>query len=105
MRVNSITLIGRALRDPETRYYESGSVRTVIALAVNRRGIGEAPDLFPLELWGKLAQEAADTVRKGALIGIIGSLRRDVLPEAPEQPVHVRVDRLELLGRPQEAVA
>lgn len=104
MSVNSITLVGRAVRDPEAHYYESGSVRVTIVMAVNRRSDADAPDLFPLELWGKQAQVAADYVRKGALIGVIGSLRREALAEAPELPVYVRVDRLELLGAPRESL-
>lgn len=101
--MNSITLVGRAAGDPEVRYYESGSVRAVFTLLVNRRG--QAPDAFGLELWGKQAQSAADTVRKGALVGIIGELKRGYGDPIDEAQVYIRVDRLELLGKPQEVVA
>jgi len=37
MGVNSITLVGRAGRDPEVRYFESGSMVANLTLAVNRR--------------------------------------------------------------------
>ena len=40
MGVNSITLVGRAGRDPEVRYFESGSVVANLTLAVNRRSSG-----------------------------------------------------------------
>lgn len=104
MRVNSITLVGRAGSDPEVRYYESGSVRAVFDLLVTRRG-GDHPDVFPLEIRGKQAQVAADTVRKGSLIGIIGSIHRQPTEDRPEGAIYVRVDRLELLGAPQAVVA
>jgi single-strand DNA-binding protein len=100
--MNSITLIGRAGRDPEVRYLESGSVVANLTLAVNRRSRDEEPDWFNLEIWGKQAQVAADYVRKGSLLGIIGSFKLDrwtdrSTGEERSKPV-IRVDRLELLG-------
>merc|ERR1711934_47099 len=77
MGVISVTLVGRAGRDDE-------------------------PDWFNLEIWGKQAQVAADYVKKGALLGIIGSFKLDRWTdrssgEERSKPV-IRVDRLELLG-------
>ncbi|MEN9878282.1 MAG: hypothetical protein RLZZ158_1321 [Cyanobacteriota bacterium] len=102
MGVNSVTLVGRAGRDPEVRYFESGSVVANLTLAVNRRSRDDEPDWFNLEIWGKQAQVAADYVKKGSLLGIIGSLKLDrwtdrASGEERSKPV-VRVDRLELLG-------
>jgi single-strand DNA-binding protein len=77
MGVNSITLVGRAGRDPEVRYFESGSVVANLTLAVNRRSRDDEPDWFNLEIWGKQAQVAADYVRKGSLLGVIGSFKLD----------------------------
>ena len=107
MSINSITLVGRAGRDPEVRYFESGNVVANLTLAVNRRSRDDEPDWFNLEIWGKQAQVAADYVRKGALIGIIGSLKFDrwtdkVSGEQRSKPV-IRVDRLELLGSKRDA--
>lgn len=34
--VNAVILVGRAGRDPEMRYFESGRVKTTFSLAVNR---------------------------------------------------------------------
>ena len=102
MGVNSITLVGRAGRDPEVKYFESGSVVANLTLAVNRRSRDDEPDWFNLEIWGKQAQVAADYVRKGSLVGIIGSFTLDrwtdrASGEERTRPV-IRVDRLELLG-------
>jgi single-strand DNA-binding protein len=107
MGVNSVTLVGRAGRDPEVRYFESGSVVANLTLAVNRRGRDEEPDWFNLEIWGKQAQVAADYVRKGSQLGIIGSFKLDrwtdrTTGEERSKPV-VRVDRLELLGSKRDA--
>ncbi len=102
MSVNSVSLVGRAGRDPEVRYFESGSVVANLAIAVNRRSREDEPDWFNLEIWGKQAQIAADFVKKGSLIGITGSLKIDTwndraTGQARYKPV-VRVDRLDLLS-------
>ena len=102
MAINSVTLVGRAGRDPEVRYFESGTVVANLTMAVNRRNRDDEPDWFNLEIWGKQAQVAADYVKKGSLIGITGSFKLDSWKdrntgEDRSKPV-VRVDRLELLG-------
>ncbi len=102
MSVNSVSLVGRAGRDPEVRYFESGSIVANLAIAVNRRSRDEEPDWFNLEIWGKQAQVAADYINKGSLIGIIGSFKLDQWKDKKTgedrfKPV-IRVDRLELLG-------
>ena len=102
MPINSVNLVGRAGRDPEVSYFESGTVVANLTMAVNRRNRDDEPDWFNLEIWGKQAQVAADYVKKGALIGITGSFKLDSWKdrntgEDRNKPV-VRVDRLELLG-------
>jgi len=109
MGVNSVTLVGRAGRDPEVRYFESGSMVANLTMAVNRRSNNDEPDWFNLEIWGKQAQVAADYVRKGSLLGIIGSFKLDrwtdrSTGEERTKPV-IRVDRLELLGSKRDAEA
>ena len=102
MEINTVNLVGRAGREPDVRYFESGSTVANFTLAVNRRSRDEEPDWFNLEIWGKQAQIAADYVRKGSLIGITGSLKIDSWKdkntgEDRDKPV-IRVDRLNLLG-------
>ena len=105
--MNSVTLVGRAGRDPEVRYFESGSVVANFTLAVNRPFKDEDPDWFNLEIWGKQAQVAADYVRKGSLIGVIGNIRIEkwtdrATGQERSKPV-VRVDRLELMGSKKDS--
>jgi len=107
MGINSITLVGRAGRDPEVRYFESGTVVANLTMAVNRRNRDDEPDWFNLEIWGKQAQVAADYVKKGSLIGITGSFKMDSWKdrntgEDRNKPI-VRVDRLELLGSKRDS--
>ena len=107
MAINSVTLVGRAGRDPEVRYFESGTVVANLTMAVSRRNRDDEPDWFNLEIWGKQAQVAADYVKKGSLIGITGSFKLDSWKdrntgEDRNKPV-VRVDRLGLLGAKKDS--
>jgi single-strand DNA-binding protein len=106
--INIVSLVGRAGRDPEVRYFESGSMVANLSLAVNRMSRDEA-DWFNLEVWGKQAQVAADYVRKGSLLGITGSFKLELwndrsTGEERSKPV-IRVDRLDLLGSKRDSEA
>jgi single-strand DNA-binding protein len=103
MTINIVTLVGRVGTDPDVKYFESGSVKCNLTLAVDRRTRrDDKPDWFNLELWGKTAEVAANYVRKGSLIGVTGSLKFDHWQDrssgaARSKPV-IKVDRLDLLG-------
>lgn len=107
MSLNVVTLIGRVGTDPDMKYFESGSVKCRLTLAVNRwTRDGEQTDWFNLELWGKEAETAANYVRKGRLIGVKGALKFDTWSDRTtganrSSPV-IRVERLELLGSKQD---
>lgn len=103
MSINVVTLIGRVGTDPDIKYFESGSVKCKLTLAVNRRTReGEHTDWFNLELWGKTAQVAGDYVRKGKQIAVKGSLKfeswHDRNTGALRSTPVILVDQLELLG-------
>ncbi|OUL22438.1 single-stranded DNA-binding protein [Nostoc sp. 106C] len=103
MSINVVTLIGRVGNDPEIKYFESGSVKCRLTLAVNRRTKeGEHTDWFNLELWGKTAEVAGNYVRKGRQIAVKGSLKFDTWSDrnsgvTRSSPV-IQVDQLDLLG-------
>ncbi|NJO43035.1 MAG: single-stranded DNA-binding protein [Cyanobacteria bacterium CRU_2_1] len=103
MSLNVVTLVGRAGRDPEVKYFESGSVVCKFTLAVDRRRKNsDEPDWFNLEIWGKPAEVAANYVRKGSLIGVSGALKfdrwQDRATGAERTSPVIRVDDLRLLG-------
>ena len=111
MSVNTIHLVGRAGRDPEVKYFESGSVVCNFTLAVNRATSkkDEPPDWFDLEIWGKTAEVAASYVRKGSLIGITGSIEFETWTDRNtgverSKPV-IKVDTLDLLGSKKDTEA
>jgi single-strand DNA-binding protein len=108
--INTIALVGRAGRDPEVRYFESGSSVADFTLAVKRpRREEENPDWFNLKVWGKQAEVAADYVRKGSLLGITGSLAEerwtDRASGEERSKLVVRVGRLDLLGSRRDSEA
>lgn len=100
--MNIITLVGRAGRDPEIRYFESGAMVANLTLAVDAYKKDEDPDWFNLVIWGKQAQVAADYVRKGKQIAVSGRSTTEKWTdrntgEQRSKPV-VIVERITLLG-------
>ena len=105
--MNVITLVGRAGRDPEVRYFESGTMVANLSLAVNAYKRDEAPDWFNLTIWGKQAQVAVDYVKKGSQIAVSGRMTSErwtdrATGEEKSKPVVV-VERITLLGRKNES--
>lgn len=107
--MNSITLVGRAGRDPEVKYFESGTVVANLTLAVRGLKKDDDTEWFNLEIWGKTAQVAADYVRKGSLIGVVGRIRTErwmdkTTGQERSKPV-VAVNNLELLSSKSDTAA
>lgn len=104
--MNVITLAGRAGRDPEARYFESGSVVANLTLAVNSTKRDEDPDWFDLQIWGKTAQVAIDYVKKGSQIAVTGRLITERWTDRNtgerRKKFVVSVERLTLLGSRQD---
>jgi len=109
MSINSVTLTGRAGRDPEVKYFESGSCVAKFSISVDRysKEGGKEADWINIKLWGKQAQLAADYVRKGSLVGIVGRLEIEKWTDrqsGEERSKAVVVgDRLELLSSKRDA--
>lgn len=100
--MNSITIVGRSGKDPEVKYFESGTVVANLTLADRPLKKDDKPEWFNLEIWGKTAQVAADYVRKGSLIYVEGRMKTErwndkTTGQERSKPVVV-VNRLELLG-------
>jgi single-strand DNA-binding protein len=79
LRASVHRFIGRLGRDPETRYFESGTCVTNFRIAVNRPGSkrddGQEPDWFKVEAWGDVGAAIADTAKKGDLIDVSGRVK------------------------------
>jgi single-strand DNA-binding protein len=110
MSLNVVTLVGRVGGDPDVKYFESGSVKCRLTLAVNRQTKNsDQPDWFNLELWGKDAEFAANYIQKGRLIGVKGSLKFDSWSDrttgATRTSPVIRVERIQLLDSKRDSEA
>ena len=107
MNLNVVHLIGRVGRDPEVKYFDSGKVKCTLTIAVNRIKKDEPPDWFDLELWDKVAEIAANYVKKGSQIGIKGSLKIETWNDrnsgANRSKPIIRVDKLDLLDSKKDS--
>lgn len=76
--MNKVILMGRLVRDPETRYGQSGKGFTTYTLAVNRsfKREGEPDaDFFRCTVFGKGSEFAEKYLKKGQMIAVVGELR------------------------------
>lgn len=77
--LNRVVLVGRLTRDPDLRYTPSGVAVARFNIAVNRNytnqnGEREA-DFINIIVWRKLAENCANFLKKGSLVGIDGRIQ------------------------------
>ena len=75
--LNVCSFTGRAGRDPEVRYFESGKMVAEFSIAVDGWKRDEKPLWLNLKIWGKIADVAANYVRKGSMIAVSGKLENE----------------------------
>lgn len=77
--MNKVIQTGRLTRDPELRYTPNNRPVAQFTIAVNRRYAKETDevkaDFFPVEVWGKLAENCKTYLLKGSKVGVSGILR------------------------------
>lgn len=78
--MNSVTLIGRITRDPETREGNEGLTFVTCTLAVD--GKNDKTSFIPLTLFGATAEAVSKYVKKGHLLGITGRLDQRTYEDA-----------------------
>ncbi len=74
---NSAVIVGRAGRDPELKYFDSGSVKASFSLAVDRPGgsrENRETDWFNIDVWGRSAEVVGEYLKKGNLAAVSGRL-------------------------------
>lgn len=101
MKRETITLVGRASQ-LAFREFESGATMASFTLIIKPRG-EQPPLVVRCDGYGKQIAEQFELMDEGSLVGIIGTLTKGAVGALPL----VRIDRLELLGKPlaQEVVA
>ena len=102
--INNVTLVGRLTRDPELRYTTGNVANARFSIAVNRRfknaaGEREA-DFINCVIWRQGAENLANWAKKGALIGLTGSIQTGSYENQQGQRVYttdVVVDNFQML--------
>ncbi|MCY7487937.1 single-stranded DNA-binding protein [Paenibacillus alvei] len=77
--INNVTLVGRATKEPELRYTNSGVAIATFQLACDRPFTGadgkKETDFIPVVLWRAAAEFAANNVKKGKLQAVTGRIQ------------------------------
>ena len=102
--MNSVVLIGRLTRDPETRY-TSGSQMAVCTFTiaidrVTRQGEEKKTDFPRITVFGKQAENCERFLKKGRLVGVQGRLQTGSYTNKDGATVYttdVVADRVEFL--------
>ena len=109
--INNVTLVGRLTRDPELRYTPSNIAITTFNMAVNRNfknqdGNREA-DFINCMIWRQQAENFANWVKKGNLVGITGRIQTRSYDNQQGQRVYVTevvADTFQLLEKRDNSV-
>lgn len=91
--INNVVLIGRLTRDPELRYTPSNVAVATFSLAVNRNFKNQAgdyeADFISCIMWRQQAENFANWVKKGNLVGITGRIQTRSYDNQQGQRVYV----------------
>lgn len=72
--INRVVLVGRLTKDPELRYTQTNKAVCNFTLAVN--DYGDKVDFLDVVCWEKTAEFVGKYLRKGALTGVDGKLKK-----------------------------
>jgi single-strand DNA-binding protein len=111
--LNKVIIIGNLGRDPETKYLPSGDCVTTIAVATTEawkdKQTGEkkeATEWHRISFFGKLAEIAAQYLKKGSQVYIEGSLRTREYTDkdgAKKYATDIKASEMKMLGGKSEA--
>jgi single-strand DNA-binding protein len=111
LRSSQHRFIGRMVRDPELRSFDSGNCVCNARILINKPGAkrddGQEPDGFKLEIWGEKAQAFTDATRKGDLVDVTGRVKSEAWQDRTtgEQRTGlvILVEEWALAGQPRQA--
>lgn len=91
--INNVVLVGRLTKDPELRYTPSNVAVASFSLAVNRNFKNQAgdreADFISCIMWRQQAENFANWLKKGALVGITGRIQTRSYDNQQGQRVYV----------------
>lgn len=77
--MNSVSMVGRLVRDPELKYTPTGAAVSTMTIAVGRKykkdeQMVDEVCFIDVVCWNKLAEAMANNLAKGSRIGVTGRL-------------------------------
>lgn len=106
--INKVIIVGNLGNDPDTRYMPSGSAVTNLSVATNEswkdKATGEQKDRtewHKVAMFGRLAEIAAEYLRKGSQVYIEGKLRTRKWQDKDGQDrytTEIVADEMQMLG-------
>lgn len=110
MSLNRVVLVGRLVRDPETRTTSTGTDVVEFSIAVDKRikpkdSSAPTADFFRVKAWGQSGKFIADYGSKGRLASVDGRIesRKYVDKEGNNRESwEVIADQISLLDRPRD---
>ena len=111
LRSSQHRFIGRMVRDPELRSFDSGNCVANARILINKPGAkrddGQEPDGFKLEIWGEKAQAFTDATRKGDLVDVTGRVKSETWNDRTtgeqRSGLVILVEQWALAGPPRQA--
>lgn len=77
--INRVVLVGRLTKDVDLSYTPQGIAKAQFTLAVNRSFANQSgereADFIQIQAWRKQAENAANFLKKGSLVGIDGKIQ------------------------------
>lgn len=109
--MNIVALTGNLTREPEVRYTNNNMAIASFSIAINRPrkkdGSEGGADFPRITVFGAQAENCERFLHKGSKVGIVGKIQTGSY-EKDGQKIYttdVVADRVEFIGRPQEANA
>lgn len=110
--MNKILLVGRLTRDPELRYTQTGVAVARFTVAVNRPFTNQqgerVADFIDVVTWRTQAENCANYLTKGRLVGVEGRLQirsYETQDGQKRRAAEVVADRVEFLERSREGAS
>ncbi|MBQ6631792.1 MAG: single-stranded DNA-binding protein [Romboutsia sp.] len=95
--MNLATLVGRLVKDPELKYIPgSGMAVANFTVAIDRdfstKDGKKETDFIDIQVWGKSAENCANYIGKGSLVGIQGSIRVEKYEKDGERRTFIKIN-------------
>lgn len=103
--MNSVNMIGRLVREPETKTTTSGTKVAEFSIAVDNPFDKEQAFFFRVKAWGKQAEFVENYLSKGRLVSVSGRLEQRKYQDKDgnnREAIEIVAERVNGLDRPKD---